>query len=164
MASECSFDIASKVDLQEVDNAVHQTTREISQRFDFKGSVATVIREESGLVLTGEDEFKLRQVLDILEGKLVKRQVPLKALTRGTVESAKGGHVRQRIEIQQGIPMEKAREIVKLIKGTKHKVQAQIQESQVRVFGRDKDELQAVIQFLRQQDLGIHMQCINYRS
>ena len=164
MASECSFDIASKVDLQEVDNAVHQTIREIGQRFDFKGSVATVTREESGLVLTGEDEFKLRQVLDILEGKLVKRQVPLKALSRGTVESAKGGHVRQRIEIQQGIPMEKAREIVKLIKGTKHKVQAQIQESQVRVFGRDKDELQAVIQFLRQQELGIHMQVMNYRS
>lgn len=164
MASECSFDIASKVDLQEVDNAVHQTIREIGQRFDFKGSVATVMREESGLVLTGEDEFKLRQVLDILEGKLVKRQVPLKALSRGTVESAKGGQVRQRIEIQQGIPMEKAREIVKLIKGTKHKVQAQIQESQVRVFARDKDELQAVIQFLRQQDLGIHVQFMNYRS
>ena len=164
MASECSFDIASKVDLQEVDNAVHQTIREIGQRFDFKGSVATVTREESGLVLTGEDEFKLRQVLDILEGKLVKRQVPLKALSRGTVESAKSGQVRQRIEIQQGIPMEKAREIVKLIKGTKHKVQAQIQESQVRVFARDKDELQAVIQFLRQQDLGIHVQFMNYRS
>ena len=164
MASECSFDIASKVDLQEVDNAVHQTIREIGQRFDFKGSVATVTREESGLVLIGEDEFKLRQVLDILEGKLVKRQVPLKALSRGTVESAKSGQVRQRIEIQQGIPMEKAREIVKLIKGTKHKVQAQIQESQVRVFARDKDELQAVIQFLRQQDLGIHVQFMNYRS
>jgi len=164
VASECSFDIASKVDLQEVDNAVHQTIREIGQRFDFKGSVATVAREESGLVLTGEDEFKLRQVLDILEGKLVKRQVPLKALSRGTVESAKGGQVRQRIEIQQGIPMEKAREIVKLIKGTKHKVQAQIQESQVRVFGRDKDELQAVIQFLRQQELGIHVQFMNYRA
>jgi uncharacterized protein YajQ (UPF0234 family) len=164
VASECSFDVASKVDLQEVDNAVHQTIREIGQRFDFKGSVATVIREESGLVLTGEDEFKLRQVLDILEGKLVKRQVPLKALSRGTVESAKSGQVRQRIEIQQGIPMEKAREIVKLIKGTKHKVQAQIQESQVRVFARDKDELQAVIQFLRQQDLGIHVQFMNYRS
>lgn len=163
MASECSFDIASKVDLQEVDNAVHQTTREISQRFDFKGSLAGVTREESTLVLSGEDEFKLRQVLDILEGKLVKRQVPLKALTRGTVESAKGGHVRQRIEIQQGIPMEKAREIVKLIKGTKHRVQAQIQEGQVRVFGRDKDELQAVIQFLRQQELGIHVQFMNYR-
>ncbi len=163
MASECSFDIASKVDLQEVDNAVHQTIREIGQRFDFKGSVATVTREEHALLLTAEDEFKLKQMLDILEGKLVKRQVPLKALSRGKVEPAAGGKVRQRLEFQQGIPMEKARELVKLIKGTKLKVQAQILEDQVRVFGRDKDQLQAVIQFLRQQDLGIHMEFTNYR-
>jgi uncharacterized protein YajQ (UPF0234 family) len=164
MVSECSFDIASKVDVQEVDNAVHQTTREIGQRFDFKGSVATVTREGHALLLMAEDEFKLKQMLDILEGKLVKRQVPLKALTRGKVEPAAGGRVRQRIELQQGIPTEKARELVKLIKGGKFKVQAQIQEDQVRVFGRDRNELQAVIQFLRQQDLGIHMQFINYRS
>lgn len=164
MASECSFDIASKVDLQEVDNAVHQTTREISQRFDFKGSPAGVTRDAHVLVLAAEDEFKLRQVLDILESKLVKRQVPLKALSRGTVEAAGGGRVRQRIELQQGIPIEKARDIVKLVKATKRKVQTQIQEDQVRVFGRDKDELQAVIQFLREQDLGIHMQFVNYRS
>jgi len=164
MLSECSFDIASKVDVQEVDNAVHQTTREIGQRFDFKGSVATVTREGHALLLMAEDEFKLKQMLDILEGKLAKRQVPLKALTRGKVEPAAGGRVRQRIELQQGIPTEKARELVKLIKGGKFKVQAQIQEDQVRVFGRDRNELQAVIQFLRQQDLGIHMQFINYRS
>jgi hypothetical protein len=164
MAKECSFDIASKVDLQEVDNAVHQTTREIAQRFDFKGSSASVAREEHALVLSAEDEFKLKQVLDILETKLVKRQVPLKALSRGTVEPAGGGRARQRIDLQQGIPVEKAREIVKLVKGTKRKVQTQIQDDQVRVFGRDKDELQAVIQFLREQDLGIHMQFLNYRS
>jgi hypothetical protein len=164
MASECSFDIGSKVDLQEVDNAIHQTMREIGQRFDFKGSLATVTREEHGLLLSAEDEFKLRQMLEILEGKLVKRQVPLKALTRGKVEPAAGGRVRQRIDLQQGIPIEKARELVKLIKGGKFKVQAQIQEDQVRVFGRDKDELQVVIQYLRQQDLGIHMQFINYRA
>ncbi len=164
MASECSFDIGSKLDLQEVDNAVHQTMREISQRFDFKGSVATVAREEHALLLSAEDEFKLRQMLEILEGKLVRRQVPLKALTRGKVEPAAGGRVRQRIELQQGIPTEKARELVKLIKGGKFKVQAQIQVDQVRVFGRDKDELQAVIQYLRQQDLGIHMEFTNYRS
>jgi len=164
MASECSFDIASKVDLQEVDNAVHQTMREIGQRFDFKESDATVAREAHALLLSAEDEFKLKQVLEILEGKLVNRQVPLKALTRGKIESAKGGQVRQRIELQQGIPTEKAREMVKLIKGGKFKVQAQIQEDQVRVFGRDKDELQKVIQFLRQQELGIHTQFINYRS
>jgi hypothetical protein len=164
MASECSFDIASKVDMQEVDNAIHQTIREIGQRFDFKGSPATVTRDEHALLLSAEDDFKLKQMLDILEAKLVKRQVPLKALVRGKVEPAAAGRVRQRIEIQQGIPTEKAREIVKLIKGTKRKVQAQIQEDQVRVFGRDRDELQAVIQFLREQDLGIHMQFINYRS
>jgi uncharacterized protein YajQ (UPF0234 family) len=164
MAKECSFDIASKVDLQEVDNAVHQTTREISQRFDFKGSKAGVTREEHALLLAAEDEFKLKQVLDILESKLIKRQVPLKALTRGKVEPAAGSRVRQRLELQQGIPTEKARELVKLIKGTKHKVQAQIQEDQVRVFGRDKDELQAVMRFLREQELGIHMEFTNYRS
>ncbi len=164
MAGECSFDIASRVDLQEVDNALHQTAREIGQRFDFKGSPASVTREGHALLLAAEDEFKLKQVLDILEGKLAKRQVPLKALRRGKVEPAAGGTVRQRIELQQGIPTEKARELVKLIKGGKFRVQAQIQEDQVRVFGRDRDELQRVIQFLRQQDLGIHMQFINYRS
>jgi cyclic-di-GMP-binding protein len=163
MAGECSFDIASKVDLQEVDNAVHQTTREIGQRFDFKGSLASVSREGHALVLMAEDEYRLRQMLDILEAKLVKRQVPLKALTRGKVEPAAGGRVRQRLELQQGIPTEKARELVKLIKGTKLKVQAQIQEDQVRVSARDKDDLQRVIQFLRQQDLGVHMQFLNYR-
>jgi len=164
MASECSFDIASKVDLQEVDNAIHQTMREIGQRFDFKGSVATVSRDGYALDLLAEGEFKLKQMLDILEGKLFKRQVPLKALTRGKVESASGGKVRQRIDLQQGIPIEKAREIIKLIKGAKFKVQAQIQEDQVRIFGRDKDALQTVIQFLRERDLGIHMQFMNYRS
>jgi uncharacterized protein YajQ (UPF0234 family) len=164
MSKECSFDIASKIDLQEVDNAIHQTTREISQRFDFKGSPVSVTREEHALLLSAEDEFKLKQVLDILETKLVKRQVPLKALNRGKVEAAGGGRVRQRIELQQGIPIEKAREIIKLIKGTRRKVQAQIQEDQVRVFGRDRDELQAVIQFLREQELEINMQFVNYRS
>ena len=164
MAKECSFDVASKVDLQEVDNAVHQTTREISQRFDFKGSKAEVTREGNNLKLSAEDEFKLKQMVDILETKLVKRQVPLKALTRGQVQSALGGTVRQEITLQEGIPTEKAREIVKLIKGTKHRVQAQIQENQVRVSGRDRDELQAVIKFLREQDLGIHMDFTNYRS
>jgi uncharacterized protein YajQ (UPF0234 family) len=164
MAKECSFDIGSKIELQEVDNAVNQALREIEQRFDFKGSPVTIAREEHALLLSAEAEFKLRQVLDILETKLVKRQVPLKALSRGVVEAAGGGRVRQRIELQQGIPIEKAREIVKLIKGTKRKVQAQIQEDQVRVFGRDKDELQAVIQFLREQELGIHTQFLNYRS
>ena len=163
MATECSFDIVSKVDLQEVDNAVQQTMREVGQRFDFKGSKATVAREEFAFLLAAEDEFKLKQVTEILEAKLVKRQVPLKALSRGKVEPAAGSTVRQRLDFQQGIPIEKAREIVKLIKGLKLKVQAQIQADQVRVSGRDKDELQVVIQHLRQQELGIHMQFTNYR-
>src|SRR5512143_3724899 len=106
MSKECSFDIASKVDLQEVDNAVHQTTRELAQRFDFKGSPVDVTREEHALLLSAEDEFKLKQVLDILETKLVKRQVPLNARSRGKVESAGGGRVRQRIVLQQGNPIE----------------------------------------------------------
>jgi hypothetical protein len=164
MAKDCSFDIASKLDLQEVDNAIHQATHEIGQRFDFKGSPIGVERDGYAVTLTAEDEFKLKQVLDILETKLVKRHVPLKALSRGKIEPAGGGRSRQRIELQQGIPIEKAREIVKLIKGTKAKVQAQIQEDQVRVFSRDKDQLQTVIRFLREQDLGIHMEFINFRS
>jgi cyclic-di-GMP-binding protein len=164
MAKECSFDVGSKIDLQEVDNAVNQCLREIGQRFDFKGSPVSVTREDHALQLEAEDDFKLRQLLDTLEGKLVKRQVPLKALTRGKVETGGGGRARQQVELQQGIPMEKAREIVKLVKGTKRKVQVHIQEDQVRVFGKDKDELQAVIQFLREQELGIHMQFLNYRS
>jgi hypothetical protein len=163
MATECSFDVVSKVDLQEVDNAVHQTMREVGQRFDFKGSKAAVTREENALQLAAEDEFTLRQLTEILETKLVKRQVPLKAISRGKVEPAAGSTVRQRLDLQQGIPIEKAREIVKLIKGLKLKVQAQIQADQVRVSGRDKDELQTVIQFLRQQELDIHMQFTNYR-
>src|SRR5512140_112215 len=104
MASECSFDVTSKVDLQEVDNAVNQCLREISQRFDFKGSLVTVTREAHAITLTGEDDFKLKQVLDILETKLVKRQVPLKALSRGKVEPIGGSRVRQVLELQQGIP------------------------------------------------------------
>lgn len=164
MAKECSFDVVCKVDLQEVDNAVHQSTREIGQRFDFKGSQAGVRREGNSLHLTAEDDFKLKQVVDVLETKLVKRQVPLKALTRGQVQAAGGGTVRQDLTLQDGIPTEKAREIVKLIKGTKLKVQAQIQENQVRVSGRDRDELQKVITFLREQELGIHMEFTNYRS
>jgi uncharacterized protein YajQ (UPF0234 family) len=164
MAKECSFDIASKIDLQEVDNAVHQTVREIAQRFDFKGSQTTVARDAHAIQLSTEDEFKLRQVMDILESKLVKRGVSLKALDRKPPEPAGGGRVRQEIALQQGIPIEKAREIVKRVKETKRKVQAQIQEDQVRVFSRDKDELQAVIQMLREHDFGIHMQFLNYRS
>ncbi len=163
MTKEFSFDVASKIDLQEVDNALHQAQKEIGQRFDFKGSKTKVWREGSDIILHTDDEFKLRSVVEVLEAKLVKRKVPLKGLRYGTVEPAAGNTVRQRVAIQQGIPVEKAREIVKLIKGTGLKVQAQIMEDQVRVSGRSKDDLQAVLQALRQADLGIDMQFTNYR-
>jgi len=163
MAKDASFDIASKIDLQEVDNAIQQTQKEILQRFDFKGTKVTVRREENTIVLQADDEFKLRSVVEVLEAKLVKRKVPLRGLSYGKVEPAAGSTVRQEATIQQGIPTEKAREIVKRIKGMGLKVQVQIMEDQVRVSGRSKDDLQAVIQELRKTDLGIDMQFTNYR-
>lgn len=163
MSKDASFDIACKIDLQEVDNAIHQTQKEIAQRFDFKGSKASVAREENEIALHADYEYKLRSLVEILEGKLVKRKVPLKGLSYGQIEAAAGGTARQKVGIQQGIPIEKAREIVKRVKGMGFKVQVQIMEDQVRVSGRSKDDLQAVIQSLRNADLGIDMQFINYR-
>ena len=163
MAKDVSFDIASKIDLQEVDNAIQQTQKEIGQRFDFKGTKVNVRREGNDIVLHADDEFKLRSLVEILEAKLVKRKVPLKGLSYGKVEPAAGGTVRQQAALQQGIPIEKAREIVKRIKGMGIKVQAQTMEDQVRVTGRSKDDLQTVIQELRKTDLGIDMQFTNYR-
>lgn len=163
MANDVSFDIASKIDLQEVDNAIQQTQKEIGQRFDFKGTKVNVRREENAIVLHADDEFKLRSLVEVLEAKLVKRKVPLKGLSYGKVEPAAGSTVRQQATLQQGIPIEKAREIVKRIKGMGLKVQAQIMEDQVRVSGRAKDDLQTVIQELRKTDLGIDMQFTNYR-
>ncbi|HYB73154.1 MAG TPA: YajQ family cyclic di-GMP-binding protein [Candidatus Sulfotelmatobacter sp.] len=163
MAKDVSFDIASKIDLQEVDNAIQQTQKEILQRFDFKGAKVTVRREENTIVLQADDEFKLRSVVEVLEAKLVKRKVPLRGLSYGKVEPAAGSTVRQEATIQQGIPTEKAREIVKRIKGMGLRVQVQIMEDQVRVSGRSKDDLQTVIQELRKTDVGIDMQFTNYR-
>lgn len=163
MATDFSFDIASKIDLQEVDNAIHQAQKEIGQRFDFKGTKVSVAREGSEILLHADDEFKLRALVEVLEGKLIKRKVPLKGLSYDKVEPAAGSTVRQRVAIQQGIPIEKAREIVKRIKGMGLKVQAQIMQDQVRVSGRAKDELQAVIQALRNTDLEIDIQFSNYR-
>ena len=164
MAQQNSFDIVSQVDHAEVTNAVNQTLKEVRQRFDFKGSHANVAAEEKELVLTAEDETKLRNMNDILQQKLVRRGVPLKALSYGTVEPAGGGTVRQRVQIQQGIPQEKAKDIVKLIKDSKVKVQASIQGDTVRVSGRDRDTLQEVIAALKAKDFGINMQFTNYRS
>ena len=164
MAQQNSFDIVSQVDMAEVKNALDQTMKEVRQRFDFKGSHAEVRLEENDLVLAAEDETKLRNMNDILQQKLVRRGVPLKALSYGRVEPAAGGTVRQHAAIQQGIPTEKAREVVKFIKETKLKVQAAIQGDVVRVTGRDRDTLQDIIAQLKAKDFNINMQFTNYRT
>ncbi len=164
MAQQNSFDIVSQVDRAEITNAINQTTKEIGQRFDFKGSQATVTLEEKELVLAAEDETRLRNMNDILQQKLVRRGVPLKALTYGTAESAAGGTLRQHVELQQGIPTDKAKEIVRFIKDSKAKVQAAIQGDVVRITGKDRDTLQDVIGKLKAKDFGIDMQFTNYRS
>jgi len=163
--AENSFDIVSKVDLQEVSNAIQQALKEVHTRYDLKDSKSSIeLDGKEALVLASADEFKLKAVNDVLQSKLVKRNVPLKALTYGTIEDAAGSTVRQRITMQQGIPVEKAREIVKLIKNSKKKVQAAIQGDLVRVSGKDRDTLQEIMALLKQQDFGIDMQFTNYRS
>jgi len=164
MAQQNSFDIVSEVDRAEITNAINQTVKEVRQRFDFKGSTATVALEANELTLTAEDETKLRNMNDIFQQKLVRRGVPLKALSYGTVDPAAGGTVRQKVQIQQGIPQEKAKEVVRFIKDSKAKVQASIQGDIVRVSGKDRDTLQAVIADLKSKDFGINMQFSNYRT
>jgi len=164
MAKENSFDIVSKTDYSEVTNAINQSMKEVSQRFDFKGSKASVELQGKDLVLTAEDETKLRNINDILQGKLVKRGISLKALDYQKVEPAAGGTVRQLVKVQQGIPIEKAKEVVKYIKDSKLKVQASIQGETVRISGKDRDTLQEVIAALKGKDFGIDMQFDNYRS
>jgi len=164
MAQQNSFDIVSEVDRAEMTNAINQTIKEVRQRFDFKGSTATVAMEGQELVLTAEDETKLRNMNDIFQQKLVRRGVPLKALSYGDVDPAAGGTVRQRVQIQQGIPQDKAKEVVKFIKDSKAKVQASIQGEVVRVSGKDRDTLQDIIAKLKGKDFGIDMQFSNYRT
>ena len=160
-----SFDIVSKIDLQEVTNAIQQALKEIHTRFDLKDSKSDIALEgKEAIVLNSADEFKLKAVNDVFQQKLVRRGVPLKGLNYGAVEQAAGSTVRQRITMQQGIPIEKARDIVKLIKNSKKKVQASIQGDLVRVSGKDRDTLQEIIAMLKQQDFGIDMQFTNYRS
>src|SRR5689334_20562134 len=149
MAQQNSFDIVSQVDRAEINNAINQTMKEVQQRFDFKGSRAEVKLEEKELVLAAEDETKLRNMNDIFQQKLIRRGVPLKAMNYGKVEPAAGGTVRQHVQIQQGIPQEKAKDIVKTIKDSKAKVQASIQGDTVRVTGKDRDTLQQVIAGLK---------------
>ncbi len=164
MAQQNSFDVVSEIDRAEIANAINQTMKEVGQRFDFKSSAARVALEDKELVLTAEDETRLRNMNDIFQQKLVRRGVPLKALSYGNAEPAAGGTLRQRVQIQQGIPQDKAKEIVKFIKDTKVKVQAAIQGDIVRISGKDRDTLQDVIAKLKAKDFGINMQFTNYRS
>ena len=161
-----SFDVVSKIELPEVSNAVQQALKEIHQRYDLKDSKSSIELNEKDnkLVLASQDEYKLKAVNEVLEGKLVKRKVPLKGLTYGSVIPAAGSSVRQEVTLQQGISTEKAREIVRAIKDSKLKVQASIQGDFVRVSGRDRDVLQAAIKLLRDTDFGIDMQFTNYRT
>jgi uncharacterized protein YajQ (UPF0234 family) len=167
MATQCSFDITSNVDLQEVDNALNQARKEVAQRYDFKGTKASIEfdTKDSKLVLIADDEFKLNALWEIITTRLVRRNVPVKNLTRGTAEPAANSTVRQEIVLQQGIPSEKAKEIVKFLKDKKlKKVQASIQGDQLRVTSPSRDDLQEVMRVLRDEDFGVALQFGNYRG
>jgi uncharacterized protein YajQ (UPF0234 family) len=163
--AEHSFDIVSKVDMQEVSNAVQQAMKEIGQRFDFRGSKSS-LELDSGkneVLIISDDEYRLKSVVDIFQGKLIKRKVPLKSLSYGKVESALSGTVKQIVTLQQGIPTEKGREIVKMIKNSKLKVQTEIQKDQLRVRAKKIDDLQSAMKLLKEKDIGIHIEFVNYR-
>jgi hypothetical protein len=160
-----SFDIVSKIDLAEVANAIQQATKEVTTRFDLKDSKSSIAMEGTdAIMLHSSDEYKLKAVTDILQAKLVKRGVSLKGLTYAALESAAGSSVKQKITLQQGIPIEKAKEIVALVKNSKKKAQASIQADVVRISGKDRDTLQEVIAMVKQKDFGIDLQFTNYRS
>ncbi len=164
MAQEFSFDVVSKTDLQEVANAIQQAQKELAQRFDFKGSKSSIELTDEEIVLVSDDEAKLRSVIDIVQTKLVKRGVNLKAIDYGKIEPAAGSTVRQHAKIIQGIESEKAKAIVRHLKDAKLKVQASIQSDQVRVTGRSKDDLQKAITVVKGKDFGIPLQFTNYRG
>ena len=167
MATQCSFDITSNVDLQEVDNALNQARKEVAQRYDFKGAKASVDfdAKESKLVLVADDEFKLNALWEIIHTRLVRRNVPTQNLTRGTVTPSANSTVRQEITLQQGIPSEAAKDVVKFLKDSKiRKVQASIQGDQLRVTSASKDELQEAMRLLRERDFGVALQFGNYRG
>jgi uncharacterized protein YajQ (UPF0234 family) len=165
MADEHSFDIVSKVDMQEVSNAVQQAVKEISQRFDFKGSKSDIElnKDKAEITLVSDDEYKLNSLTEILKNKFVKRSVSLKSLSFGTIEKAAGDTVRQLLTLQQGVSTERAKDIVKLIKETKLKVQAEIQKDQVRVRAKKIDDLQTIITLLKGKEFDFHIEFINYR-
>ena len=159
-----SFDIVSKVDMQEVDNAVTQAAKEISQRYDFKGSKSSITPEKDSVKVMADDDYKLKAVIDVLQSKFMKRGISIKALQYGKIEQASGGMVRQIITVQQGISKEKGKEIIAVIKESKLKVQAQIQDEQVRVTGKNRDDLQEAIAALKGKDLDVEMQFTNFRE
>jgi hypothetical protein len=159
-----SFDIVSKVDMQEVDNAVNQTVKEIIQRYDFKGTKSQVTLETDTVKVLADDDFRLKAIIDILQSKCIKRGISLKAFQYGKAESASGSMVRQLITIQQGISKEKGKELNSIIKEAKLKVQSQIQEDQVRVTGKNIDDLQEIIKLLKEKDIGVELQFVNFRS
>ena len=159
-----SFDIVSKVDMQEVDNSVNQTVKEITQRYDFKGTKSQITLENDIIKVMADDDFRLKAIIDILQSKCIKRGISLKALQYGKAETASGSMVRQIITIQQGISKEKGKELNSFIKETRLKVQSQIQEDQVRVTGKNIDDLQEIIKLLKEKDLGVELQFVNFRS
>lgn len=163
MAKSESFDVVSRIDMQEVDNAVNQTIKEIQQRYDFKNSKSTVSMEDENIKIISDSENKLKSVIDILQTKMIRRKVPIRNLDYSKVEDASGGLVRQVIRLKQGIESEIARKMVKDIKGLKLKVQVQIMDDQLRVSGKNRDDLQAVIVFLKEQNYNLDLQFINYR-
>ncbi|MFC5702061.1 YajQ family cyclic di-GMP-binding protein [Cohnella faecalis] len=163
MASEYSFDIVSKVDMQEVNNAVTQALKEIETRFDFKGSKSDIKLENEALVVASDDEYKLKNVIDILQSKLVKRGVPIRNMDYGKIEPASGATVRQTIKLKQGVEQDIAKKINILIRDSKSKVKSQIQGDQIRVTGKSKDDLQAIMNLLRGADLPLELQFVNYR-
>jgi uncharacterized protein YajQ (UPF0234 family) len=164
MASENAFDIVSKVDMQELANAITQAEREIETRFDFKGSKSSIKLEKDELVVASDDDYKLKSVIDILQSKMMKRGVPIKNLDYGKIEGASGATVRQRIKLRSGIEQDVAKKINILIRDSKLKVKSQIQGDQIRVSGKSLDDLQAVMKLLREADLPVDLQFTNYRS
>jgi len=159
-----SFDIVSKVDMQEVDNAVNQSVKEIGQRYDFKGSKAEITRENDSIKILADDDYKLKAVIDVLQSKFIKRDISIKSLQYGKAEPASGSMVRQIITVQQGVSKEKGKEIIAVIKESKLRVQAQIQDDQVRVTGKNRDDLQEAIATLKGKDLDVEMQFVNFRE
>lgn len=164
MAKENSFDIVSQVDLQEVNNAVNQAVKELKNRFDFKGSKSEINYDGKQITLIGDDEFKLKNVVDILEARLVKRGINLKALRYGKIEPAARDTVRQRVDLIQGLDRDIARVITKLVKDSKLKVQASVQGNQVRISGKNRDDLQEIIKIIKDYEFDIPLQFVNYRT